>query len=49
MASNLREINILTCFSGVEEKWGGVDKEKMRRREDEKEDGLVFNSLWLYL
>lgn len=33
MASNLREINILTCFSGVVEKWGAEDKKKMRRRE----------------
>lgn len=53
MASNLREINILTSSSGVEEKWRGEDvrEGRRRRREDgketEKEDELVFNSVWL--
>lgn len=45
MASNLREINILTCSSGVEE--GIRDRREGAQEGDRKEDELVSNSVRL--
>lgn len=56
MAGNLREINIMTCSSGVE---GKVEKIRSKEEEEEeegeyekvteKEEELVFNSVRLNL